>query len=73
MKIDFELARGSKEAHQVSIDRLVQKVGAVALELMDAKGYSVSKATTSGEISYVRHVWTHVLRKPVVRRLKKVS
>jgi len=71
--IEVDLAKYSKEAHAVTIERIANKLGGVAVELMEAHNYDISRAVSSTEIYYVRHVLKNVLVAPVKRKLRKVS
>lgn len=73
LQIDIDLAKHSKEAHAVTIEKIAKAVAAHAVELIEDKGYSIRRASATTTMHYVRHVLPVVLRKPKVTRLKKVG
>ena len=69
----MELARASKEAHAVTINKVARQVGAHAVELMDDRGYTVERAEVTNLMHYVRHaIRTTLVGGRRVRHLKKV-
>ena len=71
--IDMDLAKGSKEAHAVTIKRIADLIGSETVELVKSKGYRVDSAQVRTVMHYVRHEMSTMLVKKVVRRLKKVG
>lgn len=71
--VNIDLAKGSKEAHAVTIKKIADAIGAQAVEAIEAKGYTVRAAHVETVLHYVRHEMRTQLKKAVVRKLKKVS
>lgn len=71
--IDMDLAKGSKEAHAVTIKKIADIVGSDAVQAVRDKGYRVDAAQVRTVMHYVRHELTTTLVKQTVRRLRKVS
>lgn len=77
-RIDFlvsiDLAKGSKEAHAVTIDKIAEQVGKFATERMETYGYGVRRATSTTTLHYVRHTLTHIIKSPrTLRVVRKAS
>lgn len=58
----IDLAKGSKEAHMVTVERIGKELGATAMTLMNDKGYAVKAANVTTLLHYVRHNKTTVLK-----------
>lgn len=72
--VDIDLARGSKEAHAVTIEKIANQIGRTATSLIENKGYTIEKAEVRTVLHYVRHELKTVLMNRNVRRiLRKVA
>lgn len=74
--VAIDLARGSKEAHMVTIEKIAQQLGQEVTAAFEAKGYTVAKATVNTVLHYVRHNKTVVLieaGKVAKRHLRRVG
>jgi len=72
LKVIIDLAKGSKEAHEVTIKKIAEEVGWTAVTLMEKKGYSIRQAHISHLLHYVRHDITKTLVKAPAKRLLKM-
>lgn len=68
---DLELKGGSKEAHAVTVEKIVRNLGPVVVEAFEKKGYTVKSATSSTTMHYVRHVLQQSIRanKRILKRV----
>jgi len=70
--LSIDLARGSKEAHMVTIEKIAKQLGVEAVSAFEARGYTVRKAAVNTMLHYVRHNKTQIVRK-ATRTLRSVS
>lgn len=71
--IDIDLARGSKEAHMVTVEKIANKVGQMAVEAFEARGYRVHEAKINTTLHYVRHSTTAWLKRASKRKIRLVG
>lgn len=72
MIVHIDLAKASKEAHAVTIEKLAKQVGTYAADLIEDHGYTIRKAHVETVMHYVRHE-LHSNIRTVKRALRKVS
>jgi hypothetical protein len=69
--LDIDLAKYSKEAHMVTVQKIADALGAHAVSLFEDTGYKVHSASASTMMHYVRHTSRTMLRR--AKKLRVVS
>lgn len=67
--LDIDLAKYSKEAHMVTVEKIAHDLGAIAVKAFEDRGYTVRRASVNTMLHYVRHSSRVWLKRPLKRHL----
>ena len=71
--IDLDLAKGSKEAHAVTVERIARRILRETEQVMIDKGYKVQGATITTLLHTVRHKTIYSLPHLLAKRAKATA
>lgn len=72
IEVSIDLARKSKNAHEVTIKKIAKELGGVAQGMMESNGYQVRQIKVRNLMHYVRHDNTVTIFRAAKRHLKRV-